>query len=132
MPSEKGAANTALPFSSLSVWTYAICGLLGLCLLAMTVGLVFTIQSYLYAKNSVSFGKELALKQLAKRRNLNSNERFRIRFAEQESGRVQDHYAARGHVGPQHLSRGPPGVSDWVWTLCLDVAKEAVPEGTEA
>lgn len=37
----------------------------------------------------------------------------------------------QGHVRREHLLRRPPGQSEWVWTLCLDVAKREAPPGTE-
>ncbi len=38
---------------------------------------------------------------------------------------------ATGHVRREHLLRRPPGKSEYVWTLCLDIPKSAVPPGTE-
>jgi hypothetical protein len=37
----------------------------------------------------------------------------------------------QGHVRLEHLLRRPPGQSEWVWTLCLDVPKRGAPPGTE-
>jgi hypothetical protein len=38
---------------------------------------------------------------------------------------------AVGHVRGEYLYRLPPGKCEFVWMLCFDVPKSAIPSGTE-